>query len=94
MTKKLIASNAWVFPLLCWVLNALLILAKIDLGGTVNMLLALGQLAMLIAAIYIGAVVLINKQNNYSSKDKIHAMAGLVFVGLTFSLIVLAIVIG
>lgn len=94
MTKKLNASNVWIFPLLCWVLNAILILAKIDMGGTVNMLLALGQLGLLITSIYMGAVVLINKQSKYSSRDKLHAIAGLVFVGLTFSLIIFAIVIG
>lgn len=94
MTKKLNARNAWIFPLICWVISIGTALIRLNLGGIVNLILALAELVLLISAIYVGAVVLSNKAGDYTREEKIHAIAGLIFVGLTFLVIVLAIVFG
>jgi len=87
MTNKLNAANAWIFPLLSWGITVVPRLLNLTPGGVVtNLLLALAQLVLLIAGIYVGIIVLSKKRQDYTRQEKIHGTVGLILAGTAFSI--------
>jgi hypothetical protein len=90
--NNLDARNAWVFPIISWAMSITTGLFGKSLGAFLNLAFAIIELGLFIASIVIVIKVLSNKQKSYSGNDKEHATAGIVLIGFTFVIIVIAII--